>query len=57
MPATRCRTTTKLRRLHPEELARITVRAHANGQNARVLQPRDGARRDPKPEREAAYQF
>ena len=32
MPRTPRRTTTKLLRLHPEELARITARAHACGQ-------------------------
>ncbi len=31
MPATRCRTTTKLLRLYPEELAHITARAEACG--------------------------
>lgn len=31
MPATRCRTATKLLRLHPEELAHITARAQADG--------------------------
>ena len=31
MPATRCRTTTKLLRLFPEELAHITARAEACG--------------------------
>ena len=31
MPATRRRTATKLLRLHPEELADITARAHAYG--------------------------
>ena len=33
MPATRRRTTTKLLRLHPEELAHITARAEACGLN------------------------
>jgi hypothetical protein len=34
MPTTRRRTTTKLLRLHPEELARITARAEACGLKA-----------------------
>jgi hypothetical protein len=33
MPASRRRTATKLLRLHPDELARITARAHACGLN------------------------
>ena len=51
MPATRCRTATKLLRLYPEELAHITARTEACGPMSACLARQTARTRDRETER------